>query len=389
MITMDYTITREELIERAARLRQRMTTAGLDALLLTTGDNLKYVSGYPSPVRSGPRPFLFILPLSGEPVFIVHAGREGEARRFSWATDIRTYYPLSHAPVKQTVEALCQLGLGHARIGVEIGAEQCLDIPLTDFWAIQAALRGAVFVDSAPVLWPARLHKTDQEIARIRQACLITSQAYDQVYSSMHAGMSEQEAAQLMKNAMLAQGAEDTWMLMTSGAGNYDLISRGPGPRRLEQGDFVYIDGGCSVAGYWSDFDRVGVVGSPTPAQASAQRVAEGITQSGVDLVRPGASTGEIARHCAQIIGRFPYQITSDIGYLAARIGHGIGITALEPPNIAEYEDTILEAGMVITIEPGVATEFGVFHVEQDVLVTQSGHEVLSTAHTGIRQIGA
>jgi Xaa-Pro aminopeptidase len=386
---MDYSITRQELLERAADLRQRMSAAGLDALLLTTGDNLKYVSGYPSPLRSGPRPFLFILPLTGEPVFIVHAGREGEARRFSWASDIRTYYPLSHAPVDQTVAALRQLKLDHgARIGVEIGAEQCLDIPLSDFWAIQARLPEAVFADSAPVLWGARLHKTSQEIARIRQACSITSAAYDQAYAGMQAGMTEQAAAQIMKNAMLAQGAEDTWLLMTSGAGNYDLISRGPGPRQLLKGDFVYIDSGCSVAGYWSDFDRVGVVGIPTPAQVNAQHMAEEITQSGVDLVRPGASTREIARRCAQAIKRFPYPVTSDIGYLAARIGHGIGITAIEPPNIAEYEDTILEPGMVITIEPGVATGFGVFHVEQNVLVTESGHEVLSTAHTRIREIG-
>ena len=385
---MDYSITREELIEHAAGLRQRMISAGLDALLLATGDNLKYASGYPSPLRSGPRPFLFILPVSGEPVFIVHAGREGEARRFSWATDIRTYYPLSHAPVDLIVAALGEMGLGHARIGVEIGAEQCLDIPLSDFWAIQARLPGAVFADSAPVLWGARLHKTGKEIARIRQACAITSTAYDQAYASMHAGMTEKEAAQRIKNAMLAQGAEDTWLLMTSGAGNYDLISRGPGARQLVKGDFVYIDCGCSVAGYWSDFDRVGVVGSPTPSQLDAQHVAEEITRAGVDLVRPGASTRQIAMVCAQAIKRFPYPVTSDIGYLAARIGHGVGITAIEPPNIAEYEDTILEPGMVITIEPGVATDFGVFHVEQDVLVTETGHEILSTAHTGIRMIG-
>ena len=386
---MNYALTREELIERAAGLRQRMARAGLDALLLTTGDNLKYVSGYPSPSRSGPRPFLFILPLAGEPVFIVHSGREGEARRFSWAGDIRTYYPLSHAPVDQIVAVLCELRLENARIGVEIGVEQCMDIPLTDFWAIQARLPGAVFADSAPVLWGARLHKTAMEISRLRRACQITSAAYNQAYASIHAGMTEQEAGQIMKNAMLAQGAEDTWLLMTSGTGNYDLISRGPGPRQLEKGDFVYIDGGCSVSGYWSDFDRVGVVGKPTPAQVEAQHFAEEITQTAVDLVRPGASTREIARRCAQELKRFPYPVTSDIGYLAARIGHGIGITTLEPPNIAEYEDTILEPGMVITIEPGVATGFGVFHVEQDVLVTESGHEVLSTAHTGIRQIGA
>jgi Xaa-Pro aminopeptidase len=117
--------------------------------------------------------------------------------------------------------------------------------------------------------------------------------------------------------------------------------------------------------------------------------VAEGTTHTGIALVRPGASTREIARRCAQEIKRFPYPVSSDIGYLAARIGHGIGISALEPPNIAEYEETILEPGMVITIEPGVATDFGVFHVEQDVLVTETGCEVLSTAHTRIRQIGA
>src|SRR5512133_3099860 len=95
----DLSVTPQELRERAASLRERMAAGGLDAILLTTGDNLRYLSGYPSPARSGPRPFLFLLPLSGDPVFIVHAGREGEARRFSWVEDIRTYYPLSHAPV--------------------------------------------------------------------------------------------------------------------------------------------------------------------------------------------------------------------------------------------------------------------------------------------------
>jgi Xaa-Pro dipeptidase len=385
---MDLSVTQSELLERAAGLRGRMAAAGMDALLVTTGDNLKYVSGYPSPARSGPRPFLFLLPLSGEPVFLVHAGREGEARRFSWAADIRTYYKLSHAPVDQLADALRERGLSQARIGVESGAEQCMDIPLGDFWALQAALPGIQFVDSAPVLWGARLHKTPIEIERIRRACAITSAAYERCYAGMHAGMSEQDGAQILKNAMLSQGAEDTWLLMTSGEGNYDLVSRGPSARRLAKGDFVYMDCGCSVAGYWCDFDRVGVVGAPSPEQASAQRFAQELTQMAVDMVCPGASTREIALRCGEMLKRFPYPVTSDIGYLAARIGHGVGVTAIEPPNVAEYEETILEPGMIITIEPGVATAFGVFHVEQDVLVTETGHEVLSTAPTDLHRIG-
>ena len=384
---IDYSVSKAELKERADLLRSRMAEAGLDGLLLTTGDNLKYASGYPSPARSGPRPFVFLLPLSGEPVLIVHAGRESEARRFAWASDIRTYYRLSHAPVELITTAISELGLARGRIGIESGVEQCFDLPLIDFWALQAALPQALFVDSAAVLWGARMRKTTAEIARVRRACAITSAAYAQCFASIRTGISEQEVAQVMKNAMLAQGAEDTWLLLTSGTGNYDLVSRGPLPRKLEQGDFLYIDCGCAVGGYWSDFDRVGVVGKPSVAQERAQQAAEEVTRLGVEMVRPGASTQEIALRCAAALKGFPYPVTSDIGTLAARIGHGIGISALEPPNIADYEETILEPGMIITIEPGVATEFGVFHVEQDVLVTPAGHEVLSTAPTGIWQI--
>jgi len=384
---LDFSVTAAELMLRAQSLRQRMAQAGLDALLLTTGDNLKYASGYPSPTHSGPRPFIFILPLSGDPVFIVHAGRAREARRFSWASDIRTYSRLSHAPVELIVEVLREKGLGKARIGIEIGAEQCLDIPILDFFAVQKELCNASFVDSAAVLWAARMHKSPQEIDRIRRACAITSTAYQGCFRAIHGGMRELEVAQLLKNLMLEQGADDTWLLMTSGPGNYDLVSRGPSARKLEPGDFIYIDCGCSIAGYWCDFDRCGVVGKPSQKQKDAQQYAQETTRLGVEMIRPGASTRQIAQACNEKMARFPYSITSDIGFLAARIGHGIGISALEPPNMSEDEDTLLEPGMVITIEPGVATDFGVFHIEQDVLVTQNGHEVLSTASTDLFEI--
>ncbi len=386
---LDLRVTRQELVERAADLRTRLAGAGLDALLLTTGDNLRYVSGYPSPARSGPRPFIFILPLTGEPVFIVHAGREAEARAFSWADDVRTYYPLSRAPVQLIADAVRERGLHGARIGVEIGAEQCMDIPFTDFLALQKELPRARFVDSAPVLWAARMRKSPQEIERLRRACAITSAAFERCFPAFRAGMFEREVAHMLKSSMVELGADDIWLLMTAGRGNYDMVSRGPLLRRLERGDMVYIDAGCAVAGYWCDFDRTGVVGGPTAQQLEAQRIANEITSLGVELVRPGAGTCDIARACNTALAGFPFPITSNIGYLAARIGHGEGLAIVEPPNLADYENTVLQPGMVITIEPGVATEFGVFHVEQDVLVTETGHEVLSTAPTEIWEIPA
>jgi Xaa-Pro aminopeptidase len=220
------------------------------------------------------------------------------------------------------------------------------------------------------VLWPARIRKSEREIARIRQACAITSAAFERCFPGFGSGVPEREIAYALTSTMIEMGAEDTWLLMTAGEGNYDLVSRGPWPRRLERGDMVYVDMGCSVSGYWCDFDRSGVVGGPSERQLEAQRTANRITDLGVSMVQPGANTQDIARVCNGEMVLFPFPITSDIGHLAARIGHGVGLAPVEPPNVADYQSTVLEPGMVITIEPGVATEFGVFHVEQNVLVT-------------------
>jgi Xaa-Pro aminopeptidase len=74
---------------------------------------------------------------------------------------------------------------------------------------------------------------------------------------------------------------------------------------------------------------------------------------------------------------------------LAARVGHGLGLLVNELPSLNETDQTVLEAGMVVTIEPGVATSFGTFHIEQNVLVTIDGHQVLSKKGWELSQIKA
>jgi Xaa-Pro aminopeptidase len=73
---------------------------------------------------------------------------------------------------------------------------------------------------------------------------------------------------------------------------------------------------------------------------------------------------------------------------LACRVGHGLGLSTTEPPSLALDDPTVLEAGMVVTIEPGFATEFGMFHVEQNVVVTDDGPDVLSTAPWELHEAG-
>src|SRR5829696_1276100 len=113
----DRPFERDEYLTRVARVREEMARLGLDGLLLTSGSNLTYLSGYPSPLRAGSRPFIFVLPQAAHPILIVHTGREREARGYSWVDDIRTYHALSRAPLTEIIEALHDVGLMQGRVG--------------------------------------------------------------------------------------------------------------------------------------------------------------------------------------------------------------------------------------------------------------------------------
>jgi Xaa-Pro aminopeptidase len=99
-----------------------------------------------------------------------------------------------------------------------------------------------------------------------------------------------------------------------------------------------------------------------------------------VALVTPGRPVSEIAAYCDDAIAGLGIPLTSSVSGLAGRVGHGLGLSTTEPPSLAFGDPTVLEPGMVVTIEPGFATEFGIFHVEQNVAVTDKGPDVLSTA---------
>ena len=378
----------EEYPKRLARLRALMPEKGLKAVLLGTGPNLKYFSGYPSPVRSGSRPFFLLLPLEGAPVFAVHCGRRAEALRFSWIEDVRDYSELSRVPVGLLHDAILECGAMGGRIGMELGIEQSFDVPYLEFRRLKDSLPSTEFVDAGEILWTLREIKSQVEIACMRCACRLLSDAYAKVFGAAHEGMTESEIAGALRSHFEENRVGDSWILITSGVGNYDLATKLPEPRPVERGDFVWIDAGCAVDGYWSDFSRAAVVGEPSVEQAEAQRTIHEITWEAIQNVQPGIEAAELARICNQRVEGLNLPITSSISGLASRCGHGVGLEVTEPPHIAEYDHTILEPGMVITIEPGVATKYGIFHVEENILVTETGYEVLSTAPRLLWKLG-
>jgi Xaa-Pro aminopeptidase len=357
-----------------------MAADGLDALLLIGSTNLLFLSGYPQLELTLARPFYQLVPAQGPPALLVHEGRAVEARRYSWVGDVRTYRRLSVAPLDELVALLRDRGLRRGIIGMELGREQRVGLPVLELERIREAVEPLEVRDAASLLWRLRAIKHPEDVRALREACRITTDAYARTLAHSAGGDLDRDVVRRMHRAMADAGGNAPWVLFTSGPGRTALATGVPEGRRLEPGDMVWMDAGCVVEGFWSDFSRAGVVGGPTPEQAEAHARISAITRRGVDLVRPGVPVAQIAAELDESVASCGLPVTSWTSHLAGRVGHGIGYDVTEPPHVSVEDATVLEPGMVISIEPGVATDSGLYHVEQDVLVTSDGAEVLSGA---------
>jgi len=357
-----------------------MAEAGLDALLLISSPNLVYLSGASVVELTAGRAWYLLVPRTDEPTLVVQDWRKAEAVRTSWVTDVRSYHRLSKVPFDQLDDLWESHRLANGIVGAELGAELRLGVPWLDFEELRAHFSTTRFVDASDLLWRLRMVKDEGEIEFIRRACRITADAYGSTFAGASAGMPGRELVWRMKSAMLAAGGSDPWVLSSFGPGSYDFGTASPDDRTLEPGHMLWMDAGCSVGGYWSDFSRAAVVGRAAPEQRDLQRAIHEVTAQGVDMIRPGRPVAEIAARCNEGVARLGVPVTTPLSTLAGRIGHGLGLDVTELPHVAEHDPTVLVPGMVITVEPGVATAYGTFHVEENVLVTEHGHEVLSVS---------
>ena len=124
--------------------------------------------------------------------------------------------------------------------------------------------------DAAGLLWSLRTIKSESEISCVREACRIVAESYGHTFASAHAGMREREIYQTMLGGLSAPGGE-TFLAITSGSGNYDLVSKPAEDRIVQQGEMFWMDAGCRVGGYWSHYSRACVMGAPSALQMQAQ----------------------------------------------------------------------------------------------------------------------
>ena len=363
----DFTVA--EFETRMSLAQSAMTKAGLDAILLCTEAELRYFSGFRTQFWQSPtRPWFLVLPRNGDPIAVIpEIGSDLMSR--TWVRDIRTW--ASPDPVDDGVSLLADILSAFNKVGLPMGQEASLRMPLGDFYRVQQ--KSCVeFVDCSELIKAIRIVKSDAEIAILRKICGIGSNAFDRAADLFHMNQPLSEAFRAFKIALLQEGAEDVpYLVGAAGQGGYGDVISPPSKTPLQNGDVLMLDTGSSLQGYFCDFDRNFAIGHASDAAKLAYDTLWQATEAGMQTARAGATCADLFHAMHKTLGGGK----SDVG----RYGHGLGIQLTEYPSIASFDDTVLQPGMVMTLEPSLTISNGKMMVhEENILITEDAPILLT-----------
>jgi len=364
---VDFPVT--EFETRMTLAQAAMTAAGLDAILLCTEAELRYFSGFRTQFWQSPtRPWFLVLPRNGAPIAVIpEIGADLMAR--TWVDDIRTW--ASPDPVDDGVSLLAGVLSGFDKVGLPMGQEASLRMPLGDFYRVQQR-SNVTFVDCSNLIKAIRIVKSDAEIAILRKICQIGSTAFDTATSLFHPGLALNDAFRAFKIALLQAGAEDVpYLVGAAGQGGYGDVISPPGDTPLRNGDILMLDTGASLQGYFCDFDRNFAIVHANDAAKQAYETLWQATEAGLQAARAGATCANLFHAMHKSLGGG----TSNVG----RYGHGLGIQLTEYPSNASFDHTVLQPGMVMTLEPSLTISKGKMMVhEENILITEAAPVLLT-----------
>ncbi|AWX42802.1 Xaa-Pro aminopeptidase [Metamycoplasma cloacale] len=247
---------------------------------------------------------------------------------------------------------------------------------LETFGYIKQLLPKAEFIEIQGQLL--RIHKDEEEYSKVKEACELSLQAFEELKKLLKEDMTELEASNKLGYLMRLFGAEkESFDSIIAFGENAAEPHHHPTNRKLQKGDIVKVDFGAQFQGWASDITRTFFFGGK-PKNPDLAKILDVVIESqrlGREAVRPGISTKEIDKICRDYIEQQGYG-----QYFTHSTGHGVGIDVHELPGVGRGKnDVILEPGMIITVEPGIYIEgLGGARIEDTILVTEKGNLVLS-----------
>ncbi|MGR3620171.1 MAG: M24 family metallopeptidase, partial [Roseovarius sp.] len=272
-------------------------------------------------------------------------------------------------------ELLAPLAGKAARIGVMMGHETHLRMPLADWERLIAGLPGLRIADATGLVQGLRMVKSPAEIDKIAHICAIGSASFARVPDLVAEGMPLEEVFRAFRREALAQGADDApYLVGGADRGGYRDVISPPTRKPLQRGDILMLDTGLTWDGYFCDFDRNWAVSHADDTARRAYDVLWRATEAGIAAARPGATCRDLFHAMSAVIAEMDAS-GGDIG----RLGHGLGMQLTEQPSHAAFDTTELRENMVLTLEPSLSYGDGLMMVhEEDIVVTPEGGRLLT-----------
>jgi Xaa-Pro dipeptidase len=359
-----------EDVDRTAlgRARRRGEEMGLDAIVASSYESVSHLSGVSIMTQRAipDRLEIVVLPVDAEPVFLVCNIEEAQVRAESWINDVRIYVEFVETPVVALAKLLRELGLERATLGLELRA-----LNAADHGDLLELIPGATVVGVDAALADLRAIKSPAEITLLSDAALRTDAAIRRAFESAAPGVTERAVASRL--AAEVQASADSLAFLAFGAGPSAGIAHPVATDRpLERGDVLRCDVGGQYSGYYSDLARTAVAGAASPALTSDYARLWEAHEEVISQVAPGVPASHLYAVCVKAFER--RGLTLNLPH----IGHSLGLGLHEAPMLSPFDDTELQEGMMIAVEPAHRDGGPILHVEDLVLVTADGHKVVS-----------
>jgi len=347
----------DESADRLSQLQAQMAEAQVDLVAIAPTPNMRYLLGF-APLADE-RPCVLLITCQGTRLVVPQLNADQvEARTgmeaIRWTDDI--------GPRQALDEAFSALGMGP---GIVLAADAAMRADA--LLLLQEAIGPQQCVTSGEIMSTLRMRKSDREIEALARAAAQADRAMMVGADACQPGVTEREVAERIASYFRQDGAEAVDVTLVASGPNSAFPHHEASDRRLQVGDTIIIDIVATLNGYKSDVTRVVHLGEPPPKVCAVYEVVLEANRRGREAAVAGAYARDVDRAARTTIEQAGYG-----PYFIHRTGHGLGMEMHEAPWISATSTTILEPGMVFSVEPGIYLEgrFGV-RIEDIVVVTE------------------
>ncbi len=346
-------------MSQVKRVQGAMAQAGWEAIFVSQPGSVQWLSDF-----TGSFGYAVVTP--DQAVFVTDSRYAIQANQQVSDLEVRSFgSPTTIYEVLTDVFA--KLGVG--RLGFETG----MSYSAWETWTSKfPTLEFAPMGDLIPGLMKI---KTDEEVALIREACKLGDACMQRAISMVQVGVSEYDIGLDIEFYFRRNGAAIGFEPIVASGPNSAKPHARPSERKIERGDFVTIDLGCTLGGYSSDLTRTVVVGE---ASDRHKEIYEQVLRAEVEccqMLVSGANGRDVDQHARNVLDE--KQLAKYFGH---SLGHGLGRAVHDPGRLHFSADEPLQVGQVWTVEPGVYIEgFGGVRVEDDVWISPTGPEILTS----------